>query len=59
MQRKKALELVKESVLSLGAEEDQIEAEITEESSFNMVRGFFTSGKKHKNKGPSKTWPYI
>ncbi len=46
MQRKKALELVKESVLSLGAEEDQIEAEITEESSFNMVRGFFTSGKK-------------
>ncbi|NLV75936.1 MAG: hydantoinase/oxoprolinase family protein [Tissierellia bacterium] len=52
--KKKALELVKESVLSLGAEEDQIEAEITEESSFNMVRGFFTSGKNIRIKAQVK-----
>ena len=43
--RKKAIELLKKSSISLGAKEDEIEAEITEESSFNMVRGFYTSGK--------------
>ncbi|NMB28211.1 MAG: hydantoinase/oxoprolinase family protein [Tissierellia bacterium] len=43
--RKKAMELLEKSAISLGAKKDEIEAEITEESSFNMVRGFYTSGK--------------
>ena len=38
--KKKALELVKKSAINLGATEEEIESEITEESSFNMVRGF-------------------
>lgn len=52
--KKRAMELVKESALNLGAEEDQIEAEIIEESSFNMVRGFFTSGQNMRIKAQVK-----
>ena len=52
--RNRALALVKESALSLGANEDEIEAEIVEESSFNMVRGFFTSGQNIRIKAQVK-----
>ncbi|MCR4431553.1 MAG: hydantoinase/oxoprolinase family protein [Tepidanaerobacteraceae bacterium] len=45
MARQKALELLKQRASILGAEGSKIESEITEESSFNMVRGFYTSGK--------------
>ncbi|HHW03770.1 MAG TPA: hydantoinase/oxoprolinase family protein [Thermoanaerobacterales bacterium] len=45
MARQKALELLKEKAAILGAEGSEIEPEITEESCFNMVRGFYTSGK--------------
>ena len=43
--RSRALELLKRKAMELGAKEDEIEAEIVEESSFNMVDGFFTKGK--------------
>lgn len=52
--REKALELVKKSALSLGASIDEIEAEIVEESSFNMVRGFYTIGKNMRIKAQVK-----
>ena len=52
--RNKALVLVKDSALSLGAREEEIEAEIVEESSFNMVRGFFTSGQNIRIKAQVK-----
>ncbi|MDI3481327.1 MAG: hypothetical protein PWQ97_982 [Tepidanaerobacteraceae bacterium] len=45
MARRKALELLQQRASMLGAEGSEMEAEITEESSFNMVRGFYTSGK--------------
>ena len=41
----KALELIRDRARDLGYLSKDIEAEITEESSFNMVRGFFTTGK--------------
>jgi len=52
--RKKALELVKESAKSIGAKEDEVEAEIVEESCFNMVRGFYTSGQNIRIKAQIK-----
>ncbi len=52
--RKQAAKLLKESALSLGATEDTIETEIIEESSFNMVRGFYTSGKNIRIKAQVK-----
>ncbi len=52
--RKRAIELLKKSALSLGAEEDTIETEIVEESSFNMVRGFYTGGKNIRIKAQIK-----
>jgi len=52
--KEKALELVKKSVLSLGASIEEIEAEIVEESSFNMVRGFYTIGKNMRIKAQVK-----
>lgn len=52
--KEKAVELIKESALSLGASKDEIETEILEESSFNMVRGFFTSGKNIRIKAQTK-----
>lgn len=45
MAKKKAVDLLNEHARKLGATEKDIEPEIIEESSFNMVRGFFTSGK--------------
>lgn len=52
--RARAKDLVRESALKLGAEEDEIEAEIVEESSFNMVRGFYTSGQNIRIKAQVK-----
>lgn len=52
--KEKALELVKKSALSLGASIEEIEAEIVEESSFNMVRGFYTIGKNMRIKAQVK-----
>lgn len=43
--KKRALDLINQQSKLLGAKDDEIEAEIVEESSFNMVRGFYTSGK--------------
>ena len=42
--RKEALELLVEHGKRIGATKDNIETEIIEESSFNMVRGFSTDG---------------
>ncbi|MFY9439965.1 MAG: hydantoinase/oxoprolinase family protein [Tepidanaerobacteraceae bacterium] len=52
--RKRALALVREQSRLLGAREDEIEAEIVEESSFNMVRGFYTSGKNIRIRAQTK-----
>ncbi len=52
--RDKALELVKESAKTAGATEYELDAEITEESSFNMVRGFYTTGKDIRVKAQIK-----
>lgn len=40
-----ALDLLREKALRRGANSDQLEMEIIEESSFNMIRGFHTIGK--------------
>ncbi len=52
--RDRALQLLEESALSLGAKEDELELEVTEESVFNMVRGFFTSGQNIRIKAQVK-----
>lgn len=52
--RKKAIELLKESAKVIGANEEGMETEITEESSFNMVRGFYTSGQNIRIKAQVK-----
>ncbi|HZK56893.1 MAG TPA: hydantoinase/oxoprolinase family protein [Clostridia bacterium] len=52
--RERATELLRESAISLGAEKDTIETEIVEENSFNMVRGFYTSGKNIRIKAQIK-----
>ena len=52
--RERIIELLKESAVSLGAGEKEIEAEITEESIFNMVRGFYTSGQNIRLKAQVK-----
>jgi hypothetical protein len=54
MARQKALELLKQRASILGAEGSETESEITEESSFNMVRGFYTSGKNIRIKAQVK-----
>ena len=52
--RERAIELLKERAAALGAEESEIEDEITEESVFNMVRGFYTSGQNIRVKAQVK-----
>ncbi len=52
--KERAIELLKEAAISMGMDENEIEAEITEESSFNMVRGFSTSGKNIRIKAQIK-----
>lgn len=45
MAKKRVISLLKESVKKMGSVEKEIEYEIIEESSFNMVEGFMTKGK--------------
>jgi hypothetical protein len=52
--RLQATDLVKKKVQDLGAFCEEIEPEITEESCFNMVRGFYTSGKNIRIKAQVK-----
>ncbi len=54
MAREKALKLLVKSAKKLGAKDENIEIEITEENSFNMVRGFFTSGQSIRIKAQVK-----
>lgn len=54
MARRRAMTLLKKNAEKLGATKEEIEPEITEESSFNMVRGFFTSGKNMRIKAQIK-----
>ncbi len=52
--RMRALKLLEERAVSLGAKKEEVESEIVEESSFNMVKGFFTSGKNIRVKAQVK-----
>lgn len=52
--RERAFKLLIERAVYLGAYQDELETEIIEESSFNMVRGFFTSGKNIRIKAQIK-----
>lgn len=52
--RKRALELLEESALAMGADQESLEMEIIEESSFNMVDGFRTTGKNIRIKAQVK-----
>lgn len=52
--KEKALDLVKEKAISSGTNPHNIDAEITEESSFNMVRGYSTLGKDIRVKAQIK-----
>ena len=52
--KKRAISLLEEAATSMGLEREDIETEITEESSFNMVEGFFTKGKNIRVKAQIK-----
>lgn len=52
--RERTLTSLKELAVQLGATESEIQAEITEESSFPMVRGFSTSGENIRVKAQIK-----
>lgn len=52
--REKAKLLIKEAAEDMGSKKEDVEAEILEESSFNMVRGYFTSGKNIRVKAQIK-----
>ncbi|MFS8541566.1 MAG: hydantoinase/oxoprolinase family protein, partial [Tissierellales bacterium] len=52
--RERAIELLTEKAISLGASKEEIEAEIIEESCFNMVDGFYTRGKNIRIKAQIK-----
>ena len=54
MAKEKALDLVKENAKTMVKSSDNIDAEITEESSFNMVRGYHTLGKDIRVKAQIK-----
>jgi len=45
MAKERAKSIIIEKAKDMGIEYEDVEAEITEESSFNMVRGFYTAGK--------------
>lgn len=49
-----ALKLLKEKALQMGAIENNIEMEVIENLQFNMVRGFFTTGKNIRVKAQVK-----
>lgn len=50
----RALNLIKQQSMSFGARQDEICAEIIEENSFNIVRGFTTSGKNIRIRAQTK-----
>lgn len=52
--KKRALQLVMDAALTLGAEKDNLEAEIVEASSFNMVKGYFGASKNIRVKAQIK-----
>lgn len=52
--KKRALQLLIESIIKMGEEKKEINAEITEASSFNMVSGFYTTGKNMRIKAQIK-----
>lgn len=52
--KRRALSLLEEAALSMGVKKEDIESEISEESSFNMVEGFFTKGKNIRVKAQIK-----
>jgi hypothetical protein len=52
--RKRAVQLLRYSAIDQGAKEDEIETEIIEESIFNMVDGFYTTGKNIRVKAQIK-----
>jgi N-methylhydantoinase A/oxoprolinase/acetone carboxylase beta subunit len=52
--RKRAIQLLRYSAIDQGAKEDEIETEIIEESIFNMVDGFYTTGKNIRVKAQIK-----
>ncbi len=54
MAKDKAIDLVKEKAKSAGIASDNVDVEITEESSFNMVRGYRTIGKDIRVKAQIK-----
>jgi len=41
----KAFELLHKKAIRLGAEEKELEMEVVEDQQFNMVRGFYTTGR--------------
>lgn len=51
---KRARELLRDAVMDMGSKEEDIETQITESSSFNMVGGFFTTGKNIRIKAQIK-----
>lgn len=50
----RALDLIKQQSMLLGAKDNEIEAEIIEENCFNIVRGFYTSGKNIRIRAQTK-----
>jgi N-methylhydantoinase A/oxoprolinase/acetone carboxylase beta subunit len=52
--RQAAHELLQEKAMRCGAEKDEIQTEIIEESEFNMIRGFHTIGKNIRVKAQIK-----
>ncbi len=48
------LDRLRERALAMGAREEDLELEITEDQSFNMVRGFYTAGKNIRIKAQVK-----
>ena len=52
--KKRALSLLEKEALNIGSDKDIVETEIVEESSFNMVRGFYTTGKNIRIKAQIK-----
>ena len=50
----RAIKLLKDNAEAIGANKENVETEITEESSFNMVRGFSTSGQNIRIKAQIK-----
>lgn len=52
--KERAIELLKSAAIGMGSVEDNIDSEITEASSYNMVKGFFTTGKNIRIKAQIK-----